>query len=120
MNRAVIARNVREYLPYMATENLMMAAVRAGGDRQEVHEVVRQHSHAVTARVKSGEGSAMELLERLRGEAAFAKVDFVAALDPRQFVGRSPQQVDEFIADHVAPIRARYSNVLGKTAELHV
>ena len=49
MNRAVIARNVDEYLPYMATENLMMAAVAAGGDRQEVHEVVRQHSHAVTA-----------------------------------------------------------------------
>ena len=54
VNRAVIARNVREHLPYMATENLMMAAVRAGGDRQEVHEVVRQHSHAVTAQVKAG------------------------------------------------------------------
>src|SRR5438105_2278859 len=57
VNRPVIAKNVREYLPYIATENLMMAAVRAGGDRQVVHEVVRQHSHAVTARVKEGVGS---------------------------------------------------------------
>ncbi len=120
VNRGVVARNVSEYLPYMATENLMMAAVRAGGDRQEVHEVVRRHSHAVTARVKSGEGSAAELLERLKGEAAFAKVDFGAALDPRHFVGRSPQQVEEFIPEYVAPIRARYEKVLGKTAELHV
>ena len=120
VNREVIARNVREYLPYMATENLMMAAVRAGGDRQEVHEVVRRHSHAVTVRVKSGEGSATELLERLKGEAAFAKVDFGAALDPRHFVGRSPQQVEEFVTEYVEPIRARYEKVLGKSAELHV
>lgn len=120
VNRPVIAKNVREYLPYMATENLMMAAVRAGEDRQAVHEVVRQHSHAVTARVKSGEGSPTELFDRLRNAPEFTKVDFGAALDPRQFVGRSPEQVEEFVADHVAPIRTRYASVLGKTAELHV
>jgi adenylosuccinate lyase len=108
VNREVIAKNVREHLPYMATENLMMAAVRAGEDRQVVHEVVRQHSHAVTARVKAGEGSPTELFARLKGESVFAKVDFAAALDPRQFVGRSPQQVEEFIADYVDPVRKRY------------
>ncbi len=120
VNHPVIARNVREFLPYMATENLMMAAVQSGGDRQEVHEVVRRHSHAVTARVKAGEGSPTELFDRLKNEPTFAKVDFGEATDPRQFVGRSPQQVEEFVAEHVEPIRARYQGMLGKTAELHV
>jgi adenylosuccinate lyase len=122
VNRPVIARNVREHLPYMVTENLMMAAVRGGEDRQVVHEVVRQHSHAVTARVKSGEGTPRELLERLQNEAAFAGVDFaaIAGAGPMEFVGRSPQQVEEFIAEHVAPIRDSYRHVLGKTADLHV
>src|SRR5439155_20753533 len=57
VNRPVIAKNVRDYLPYMATENLMMAAVQAGEDRQEVHELLRKHSHAVTERIKEGTGS---------------------------------------------------------------
>src|SRR5262245_35546518 len=119
VNKPVIVKNVREYLPYMATENLMMAAVQAGGDRQEVHRIVKDHSHAVTARVKSGEGSATELFDRLKKEPAFAKVDFGAALDPRQFVGRAPQQVEEFITDFVEPIRRRYpGGVTG--AELEV
>ena len=120
VNQGVIARNVREYLPYMATENLMMAAVRAGGDRQVVHEIVRRHSHAVTARVKAGTGSATELFDRLKADPAFAKVDFDAALDPKQFVGRSPEQVSEFLADHIEPVRKRYASVLGMKAELHV
>lgn len=120
VNRPVIARNVREYLPYMATENLMMAAVRAGGDRQAVHEIVRQHSHAVTARVKDGTGSPTELFDRLRAEPAFTKVDFTSVLDPRGFVGRAPEQVAEFVAEHIEPIRNRYATVLGMKAELHV
>jgi adenylosuccinate lyase len=120
VNRPVIAKNVREYLPYVATENLMMAAVRAGEDRQTVHEVVRQHSHAVTARVKEGAGSPAELFDRLKGERAFAKVDFAAVLDPRGFVGRAPEQVAEFVAEHVEPIRKRYAGALGMKAELTV
>jgi adenylosuccinate lyase len=122
VNREVIARNVREYLPYMVTENLMMAAVQAGEDRQVVHEVVRQHSHAVTARVKSGEGTSAELLTRLRDAKEFQKIDFaaIAGQTPSEFVGRAPQQVEEFVAEHVEPVRKRYANVLGKTAELHV
>jgi adenylosuccinate lyase len=120
VNRPVIAKNVREHLPYMVTENLMMAAVRAGGDRQIVHEIVRRHSHAVTARVKSGEGSPTELFDRLKTEPAFENVDFGEVLDPRQFVGRSPQQVEAFVAEHVEPIRKRYEGGLGGTADLHV
>jgi adenylosuccinate lyase len=122
VNRPVIAKTVREYLPYMITENLMMAAVQAGGDRQEVHEVVRTHSHAVTDRIKDGSGTSAELLERLKGEKAFARVDFaaVAAQTPREFVGRAPEQVAEFVDEYVAPIRMRYAAVLGMTAELSV
>jgi adenylosuccinate lyase len=122
VNRDVIARNVREYLPFMATENLMMAAVSAGGNRQTIHEVVRRHSHAVTERLKSGAGSSAELLERLRQDPAFATVDFdaIAGAAASEFVGRSPQQVSEFLEEHVAPIRSRYRDVLGMKAELHV
>jgi adenylosuccinate lyase len=122
VNRPVVARNVRDYLPYMITENLMMAAVRAGGDRQEVHEVVRTHSHAVTDRIKEGSGTSAELLERLKKEKAFARVDFAAfaAQAPREFVGRAPEQVAEFVAEHVAPVRTRYASVLGMKAELSV
>jgi len=120
VNQVVIARNVREFLPYIATENLMMAAVQSGGDRQHVHEIVRKHSHAVTARVKAGTGSPSELFEALQSDPAFGKVNFAETLDPRQYVGRSPEQVAEFIADHVEPIRKRYAAVLGMTAELQV
>jgi adenylosuccinate lyase len=120
VNRPVIARNVRDYLPYMATENLLMAAVRAGADRQEAHEVIRRHSHAVTARAKAGEGTVAELFDRLKADPAFRGVDFDAALDPRAFVGRAPEQVAEFLADEVEPIRRRYAGKLGMTAELRV
>lgn len=120
VNVPVVARNVREYLPYMATENLMMAAVRAGGDRQEVHEIVRKHSHAVTAKVKEGTGTAAELFDLLRSEKAFSRVDFAGETDPRGFVGRSPEQVTEFLEEYVAPVRARYAAALGMKAELSV
>ena len=122
VNRDVIARNVREYLPYMLTENLMMAAVSGGGDREQVHEVVRKHSHAVTERIKTGAGSSAELLERLKNDAAFAQVDFeaIAGEGPEAFIGRSPEQVDEFITEYVEPIRKRYASVSGLKAELHV
>ena len=122
VNQPVIARNVREHLPYMITENLMMAAVQAGEDRQEVHEVVRKHSHAVTDRIKDGSGSSAELLERLKAERAFGKVEFAALAGqaPREFVGRAPEQVAEFLADHVEPIRKRYAGALGMRAELRV
>ena len=67
-----------------------------------------------------GTGSSAELLERLKAEKAFAKVDFESLLDPRKFVGRAPEQVAEFLAEHVEPIRRRYAGVLGMKAELSV
>jgi len=103
-----IEANLAAELPFMASENLMMAAVARGADRQEVHEVIRQHSQAAAQRVKA-EGADNDLLDRLRGEAMFAGVDLDAVMDAGKFVGRAPQQVDAFIAEVVEPIRQQYA-----------
>ena len=115
----VIAAQLDAELPFMATENILMAAVSAGGDRQDLHERIRRHSQAAAAAVKL-EGRRNDLMDRLAADPAFAKVDLTAVLDPGQFVGRAPEQVDEFIAEVVAPIRARYSESLPRTVELRV
>ncbi len=114
----VIARHLREELPFMATENILMAAVAAGGDRQTLHERIRQHSQAAAAVVKE-QGGDNDLLARLKKDKAFAAVDLDAALDPAKLTGRSPEQVDGFLADVVAPIRERYGDT-GPTQELRV
>jgi len=103
----VIAANLAAELPFMATENILMAAVAAGGDRQDLHERIRRHSHAAAAVVKQ-EGGANDLLDRLEQDEAFAGV------------GRAPEQVDEFIAAEIEPIRARHPEDLGATAEVSV
>lgn len=115
----VIARNLREELPFMATENLLMAAVKQGGDRQELHERIRQHSQAAAAVVKQ-QGESNDLLQRLASDPAFAGADFEAAMRPEQYVGRAPEQVDEFIAEVVAPIRQRYGSGTVAAADLRV
>jgi adenylosuccinate lyase len=107
VNPDVIRRNVQQFLPYMATENLLMAAVAKGGDRQKVHEQIRKHSVEVTAALKAG-AARNDLIDRLRTDPVFAGVDFEKALDPTQFIGRAPQQVEEFLLDVIAPIRHRY------------
>jgi adenylosuccinate lyase len=119
VNPEVIARNVAEILPYMATENLLMAAVARGGDRQQIHERIRRHSHDVTAALKAG-ADKNDLLDRLKADPLLAGVDFAAVLDRGQFVGRAPQQVDEFIAQEIEPIRQRYRHLLGQSDELSV
>ncbi|WP_435015897.1 adenylosuccinate lyase [Tundrisphaera sp. TA3] len=116
---AVIARRVADELPFMATENLMMAAVRAGGDRQDVHERIRTHSLAAAARIKQGDGT-NDLLERIGQDPAFKDVDLAAVLDARQFVGRSPEQVDAFIRKEIEPVRLRYPERLRQTRDVHV
>ena len=103
----------------MATENILMAAVAAGGDRQDLHERIRQHSQAA-GRVVKEQGAANDLLERLQSDPAFAAIDWSTALVPSKFVGRAPQQVDEFLAETVAPIRTRYADCLEGEAELKV
>jgi adenylosuccinate lyase len=120
VNVPVIARGVAEALPYMATENLMMAAVAKGADRQEVHESIRRHSHAVTAGMKEGTMTSRDLITRLQSDPAFAGIDIAAQLQPIKYVGRSPEQVDEFIAQEVAPIRERYPGSDGQKADVSV
>lgn len=115
----VIAKNLNEELPFMATENILMAAVEAGGDRQELHEHIRRHSQDAAKMVKQ-EGAANDLLDRLKEDAAFAKVDFAKTVDASQFVGRAPEQVDEFLAEIIAPIRERYGNIDLSAGELRV
>jgi adenylosuccinate lyase len=115
----VISRNLQAELPFMASENILMAAVAAGGDRQELHERIRQHSQDA-ARVVKQEGGENDLLDRLAADEAFAGVDLDAALDASQYVGRAPEQVDEFVADVVEPIRGNYGDVSASDAEVHV
>ncbi len=115
----VIAANLEAELPFMATENILMAAVAAGGDRQELHERIRQHSLAAAAVVKN-EGGKNDLIARLAADPAFARVDLCGALDANRFVGRAPQQVDEFLEEIVAPICAKYGERLAAEAELRV
>ncbi len=104
-----IAKNLAAELPFMATEAILMAAVTAGGDRQELHESIRQHSQAAAMRVKS-EAAENDLLDRLRSDPRYANLDIDALTDPTLFVGRAPEQVDDFLAEHVAPIRLRYAD----------
>jgi adenylosuccinate lyase len=115
----VITRNVQRFFPYMATENLLMEAVARGGDRQHLHERIREHSHAVTEALKAG-ATRNDLLERLRKDPAFAGVDFGRMEDQRAFVGRAPEQVDAFISEQVGPVRQCYGDLLRQTAHLSV
>jgi adenylosuccinate lyase len=102
----VIAKHVSEALPFMATETLLMEAVARGADRQTVHERIRQQSLQVSGKIKS-EGSRNDLLDRLAKDPAFQNIDFKRLTDPAKFVGRAPEQVDEFIQQVIGPIRDR-------------
>jgi adenylosuccinate lyase len=115
----VIARHLAEELPFMATEAILMAAVESGGDRQDLHERIRQHSQSAAAEVKQ-RGLANDLMDRLAGDEAFKSVDLGEMLDPARFVGRAPEQVDEFLAEIVAPILNRYPQRLAGEAEITV
>ena len=107
----VIEKHVMAELPFMATENILMAAVSAGGNRQELHEAIRQHSMDAGRRVKA-EGASNDLIERLAADPLFAKVSpkFHEILAPSQFVGRAPQQVDDFLKNVFEPLKARLAN----------
>lgn len=98
VNEKIVDRTVREYLPFISTENLMMEAVKRGGDRQQLHEIIRENSMAATAKMKQGEPC--DLMERLTKEPAFkmSPEEIAAMLDPKLYIGRCPEQVDAFLA----------------------
>ena len=109
----VIERRLREELPFMATENIMMDAVKRGGDRQALHERIRIHSVAAGKVVKE-EGGQNDLVDRIAGDPMFGltKEEILAHMDPAAYIGRCPAQVEEFDRDVVEPIRRRYQAVL--------
>lgn len=118
----VVEKHLAAELPFMASETILMEAVRRGGDRQELHEVIRQASVEAGARVKS-EGADNDLLERLAAHPAFASVkdDLESLCDPRRFIGRAPEQVEEFLAECVdLELTARASELEGLTGEVRV
>jgi adenylosuccinate lyase len=116
---AVIARHVAEQLPFMATENLLMAAVQAGGDRQALHERIRVHSMAAAERLKAGAAD-NDLLERIRRDPAFPSLDLDRVMAPSRFVGMAPRQVEQFLASEVEPIRRRHAGARRAMTEVRV
>ncbi|HEY8747435.1 MAG TPA: adenylosuccinate lyase [Tepidisphaeraceae bacterium] len=112
---------VRAELPFMATEEILMAAVQAGGDRQELHERIRKHSLAAAEQVKL-HGLANDLLPRLQNDEAFGSLglSWDELLNPSRFVGRAPEQTDQFLGCVVQPIRVRYRERLQERVDLKV
>lgn len=97
VNDTIVAKAVRDYLPFIATENILMEGVKRGGDRQELHEVIREESFAATAKMKAGEP--FDLLAQLATHAEFKMTpeEFEAVLDPSAYIGRCPQQVEAYL-----------------------
>ena len=117
----VVRARVLNELPFMATENIMMQAVKKGGDRQELHERLRQHSIAAGKVVKE-EGGKNDLIERVLADPAFGltQAEVEQLLQPEDFIGRAPAQVEEFLAEIVRPVLERNRDLLGERAQLSV
>ena len=116
VNERVIEKTVKEYLPFIATENLMMEAVKRGGDRQELHEIIRRCSMAATARMK--DGGDCDLLDRLAGEPSFglSRGDMERLLNPELYTGRCAQQVEDFVQS----IRPLFADLERETARIEL
>ena len=117
----VIRQRVMKELPFMATENIMMQAVKKGGDRQQLHEAIRQHSMAAGKIVKE-EGGENDLVDRIASDPIFGitKEEILSTLQPEHFTGRAPEQVTEFLNECVKPVLDANKDVLGEKAELSV
>ena len=117
----VVARHVAEQMPFMATERWLMLGVEAGGDRQALHEVVRKHSLA--AAEQTATGGVNDLMERLSADAAFQKLDagkLKAEIDPAKYVGRSPEQVTEFLGEYLRPLMLKARPHATKPADAEI
>lgn len=117
----VIERYIAQELPFMATENFIMAMVKAGGDRQECHEEIRVLSQLAGDTVKK-EGGDNDLIQRIKNCAYFAPIhaELDTLMDPATFIGRAPQQVDEFLSEEVGPVLAKYKGSLEGSVHLVV
>lgn len=117
----VIRQRVMRELPFMATENIMMSAVKRGGDRQALHERIRIHSLAAAKRVKE-EGLENDLISRICGDPAFGlkESDLESVLRPEHYTGMAPKQVEEFLSSFVRPLLQKNAGVFGENVELKV
>jgi adenylosuccinate lyase len=117
----VIEKRLRSELPFMATENIMMDAVKMGGNRQEIHERIRELSMKAGANVKV-EGLDNNLLELIAEDSAFnlSEADLQKTMDPSLYVGRAPRQVEVYLRDFVRPVLDANSELLGAKAEINV
>jgi adenylosuccinate lyase len=117
----MIRRRIDQELPFMATENIMMAAVRRGGDRQDLHERIRVHAIDAGRRVKE-EGLDNDLLDRIAKDPAFgmSRAEVEAVLDLGKFIGRAPEQVEAFVKREVDPVLAARKDLLGERADVFV
>lgn len=117
----VIEAHVKSELPFMATENIIMEAVKRGGDRQELHERIRQHSMEAAKMVKI-EGKENDLIERIINDDFFkmTKEEILSLIDSKKFIGRAPGQVEDFIQKQIRPILEENKELLGEEAEINV
>lgn len=123
VNEAMVRRNLMGELPFLATENILMEAVKAGGDRQEYHEIIRAHAQAAGQRVKQ-DGLDNDLLDRLEADRAFwsqdrggplsHEIDWTGLMDPMKYIGRSVEQTERFVQAVAEPMRARYAAELDR------
>jgi len=121
VNEAMVRKNLMAELPFLATENILMEAVKAGGDRQDLHEAIRVHAQSAGHRVKQ-EGLDNDLLDRVKADPMFQSkangghldrdLQWDNLMDPMQYIGRSVEQTERFVKEVVEPLRARYSNEL--------
>jgi len=120
VNSKIIEKHVREELPFMATENILMEAVKKGGDRQELHEIIRQYSMEAASRIKQGESN--NLIQKILENAKFklTEEEIQEMLKPEIFIGRSMSQVEEFIEEYVNPKIEKYKKFIGEKAYLKV
>lgn len=116
-----INKHIMDELPFMATEYIIMEEVKAGGDRQEIHEIIRVHSMEASKKVKM-EGKENDLIERIMNDNSLKldKSKLAEVLDPKNFIGFAPIQTEEFVKNEAQPIISKYSNELGLEAELKV
>lgn len=115
----VVEARIAAELPFMATENILMEAVARGGNRQTLHEQIRKHSHAAAEQVKQL-GRENDLLKRLTSDPTFAKVKIAGVMQPKNFIGLAPQQVDGFLAQIVRPLLRRHKQTPRRRPEIEV
>ena len=106
----VIKKRVMEKLPFMATENIMMESVKRGGDRQQLHEIIRVYSHEAAANVKL-EGKRNDLIDKIAADdrIPLTKEEILSELDPVKYIGRCVSQTEEFVSNVIEPILKKYS-----------